>query len=91
MKSASAFVSGILVFVVVIVLLDVLRLEATYLVWLPYIFSASAAVTVVAFWPKPSLFGRTATVMFTAALVGFVLAADIAGAVWYSCSQGICL
>lgn len=59
--------------------------------WVPFIVSLSVVVAVSVPWRNWRSVNRTATIATICLLAVLVLAIDLAGAVWYSCSKGICL
>lgn len=59
--------------------------------WVPFIVSLSAVVAASVPWRNWRSVNRPATIATTCLLAVLVLVIDLAGAIWYSCSKGICL
>lgn len=59
--------------------------------WIPFVASVVAVVLAVRPWRAISGGKRSYAVAATAGAVLVVLAADLFGAVWYSCIKGVCI
>lgn len=59
--------------------------------WAPFIVSLILVFAVAVPWRNWGSVNRTATIATACLLAVLVLAIDLAGAIWYSCSKGICL
>ncbi len=89
---ASVLVGGFAYGVSLIAMSEMLRVPGESLwYWIPFAVSLGAAIAVAVPWRAWRTVNRKTTVATTVLLVLLVLAIDIAGAVWYSCSKGVCI
>ena len=93
MKLIVVLLAGVLTYAVVLLVLGEAMAVAdeSPWYWLPFVASLAAVVAVSAPWRSWHSVNRKTTIAAVCLLAVLVLAIDLASAVWYSCSKGICL
>lgn len=85
--------AGVITYALVLVVLSeaLATADDSLWYWLPFGASVTAVVLVSAPWKSWPTANRGATIATVFLLILLVLAIDLAGAIWYSCSKGVCL
>jgi chromate transport protein ChrA len=93
MRLIAVLLAGALTYAVVLLVLSEAMAVAdeSPWYWLPFVASLAAVVVVSAPWRSWHSANRKTTIAAVCLLAVLVLAIDLAGAVWYSCSKGVCL
>ena len=93
MRVIVVLLTGTLTYAVVLLIISEVIAVADGSPWygLPFVASLAAVVVVLAPWRSWRSANRKTTIAVVCLLAVLVLAIDLAGAVWYSCSRGTCL
>jgi hypothetical protein len=91
MKSAAAFIGGVLVFVVALWAVGRIFAPTPLMAWVPFLISIAAVLAIILRWPAKSQIGRFGLMILSSLLVAAVLVSDLFIAVYYSCAHHVCM